>query len=44
MKNLVLELMTRLALELMGTIWFFIRPIAYLYLVWFAMKVAALFH
>jgi hypothetical protein len=43
MKNLVLLLMTRLVIEIMGTLWFFLRPIFYLYLVWFGMKISALF-
>lgn len=43
MKNLVLILMTRLVIEIMGTLWFFLRPIFCLCLVWFGMKIAALF-
>lgn len=43
MKNLIMVLITRLLLEIMGTLWFFLRPIFYLYLVWLGMKIAALF-
>jgi hypothetical protein len=44
MKDLILVLIKWFLQKIMGFIWFFLRPIFYLYFVWFGMKIAALFH
>lgn len=44
MKNIFLTLLINSALEFVNTVWFFIRPIFYFYIICIGVKVAGFFH
>lgn len=44
MRDFILEVFERIVVEILSAVWFFIRPVVYLYLIWASMKLAALFH
>ena len=44
MKDFIVEILYNLILEILSSIWFFIRPVIYLYIVWVSMKVMALYY
>lgn len=44
MREFILEIFYRFILEILSSIWFLIRPVFYLYLIWVSMKVVALYH
>lgn len=40
----MLEILGLFVVEILRTIWFFARPVVYLYLVWVSINIAELFH
>ena len=43
MRRFILEILGQLVAEILSTIWFFVRPVVYLSLIWGSMKIAAHF-
>ncbi len=41
---ILLNILIDLGLRILDVVWFFLRPVLYLYLAWFGMKLASLFH
>lgn len=43
MRGFILEIIVRVLNQILSAIWFFVRPVFYLYLIWGGMKVMSIF-
>lgn len=44
MSDFILELIKKIILEMINSVWFFIRPVVYLYLIYASIKIVTFFH
>lgn len=42
MRDFILEIFERIIIEILNVVWFFVRPVVYLNLIWISMKIATL--